>query len=69
MSLEEDNISEKELIEAILCGEVIHDYTDNKPFPSCLVFGRTGEDMPIHVVCAYSKEGDAAIIITLTPTE
>ncbi len=64
MSLKEDDISEKELIEAILGGEVIENYTDDKPFPSCLVFGRTGGDRPIHVVCAYSKEDDAAIIIT-----
>ena len=64
MSLKEDNISEKELIEAILSGEIIENYTDDKPFPSCLVFGRTGEDRLIHVVCAYSMEDDAAIIIT-----
>lgn len=64
MSLKEDNISEKELIEAMLCGEIIENYTDDKPFPSCLVFGRTGEDRPIHVVCAYLKDDDAAIIIT-----
>ena len=57
MSLKEDDISEKELIEAILNGKIIENYTDDKPFPSCLVFGRTGEDRPIHAVCAYSKEG------------
>ena len=64
MSVKEDDISEKELIEAILNGELIENYADDKPFPSCLVFGRTGEDRPIHAVCAYSKEDDMAIIIT-----
>lgn len=64
MSLKEDDISEKELIEAILNGEMIENYADDKPFPSCLVFGRTGEGRPIHAVCAYSEEDDAAIIIT-----
>ena len=64
MSLNEDDISEKELIEAILGGEITENYADDKPFPSCLVFGRTGEDRSIHAVCAYSKEDDAAIIIT-----
>ncbi|MEA1894613.1 MAG: DUF4258 domain-containing protein [Euryarchaeota archaeon] len=64
MSLKEDDISEKELIESMLGGEVIENYTDDKPFPSCLVFGRTDEGRPIHVVCAYSKEEDVAIIIT-----
>ena len=64
MSLKEDNISEKELIGAILNGEIIENYADDKPFPSCLVFGRTDEGRPVHAVCAYSKEDDAAIIIT-----
>jgi len=57
MSLKEDNISEKELIEAILGGEIIENYTDDKPFPSCLVFGRTGEDRPIHVVSRVLEGG------------
>ncbi len=52
------------MIEAILGGEIIENYTDDKPFPSCLRFGGTEEDRPIHAVCAYSKEDDAAIIIT-----
>jgi len=64
MSPKEDDISEKELIGAILNGKIIEDYADDKPFPSCLIFGRTGEGRPIHAVCAYSKEDDATIIIT-----
>jgi len=42
---------------------MIEDYTDDRPFPSCLVFGRTGVGRPIHVVCAYSQEDDMAVII------
>ena len=42
-SPERDNISEKELVEAILNGEIIEDYHNDKPFPSCLIFGRTEE--------------------------
>lgn len=64
MSPKEDDISEKELIEAISNGEIIEEYSNDKPFPSCLIFGRTGEGMPIHTVCAYSKEDDITIIIT-----
>jgi len=64
MSPERDDISEKELVEAISNGEIIEDYHNDKPFPSCLIFGRTEEGRPIHVVCAYSKDDDIAIIIT-----
>ena len=64
MSPKEDDISERELIGAILNGEIIEDYPNDKPFPSCLIFGRTEEGRPIHAVCAYSKEDDITIIIT-----
>ena len=29
-----------ELLEAIESGEIIEDYPDDKPYPSCLIFGR-----------------------------
>ena len=64
MSLKRDDISEKELIETILNGEIIDEYSNDKPFPSCLIFGRMEEGRPIHAVCAYSKDEDIAIIIT-----
>jgi hypothetical protein len=31
-------------------GEVIEDYPDDQPYPSCLVFGRTQSGGPLHVV-------------------
>jgi len=42
-SPERDNISEKELVGAISNGEIIEDYHNDKPFPSCFIFGRTEE--------------------------
>ena len=64
MSPKEDDISEKELIETILNGGMIEDYPDDKPFPSCLILGRTKEGRTIHSVCAYSEEDEMTIIIT-----
>jgi len=64
MSSEEDNISENELIEVILNGEIIEDYPDDRPFPSCLVFGKTKKGRPIHIVCAYSEDDDITVVIT-----
>ena len=64
MSLKEDDISEKELVEAILNGEMIEDYANDRPFPSCIIVGKTEGGRSIHAVCAYSGEDDLAIIIT-----
>ena len=46
-------IKEQKAFEAIQSGEIIEDYPDDKPYPSVLIFGRTREGRPIHIVCAY----------------
>lgn len=58
-------IREKEVFEAIMHGEVIEEYENDKPYPSMLVSGRTNNERPLHVVCAYSRADDMAIIITV----
>lgn len=45
-------------------GEVIGDYPDDKPFPSCLVLGWI-EGMPIHVVIAIDFSSQECYIITV----
>ena len=35
-----DEILDEDLFHSVLYGEVIEDYADDKPFPSCLVYGR-----------------------------
>lgn len=47
----ERSISEDELVEVILSGEVIEEYPQDKYGPSCLIFGRTGGGKAIHVQC------------------
>jgi len=39
---------------AILNGEIIEEYPDDKPFPSCLIYGRSADGRPLHVVCAVA---------------
>lgn len=48
-------IFEKEVYEAICSGEVIEEYPEDKPYPSVLIYGRTTENRPLHIVCAYSQ--------------
>ena len=57
-------IREEEVFEAIMSGGIIEEYRDDKPYPSLLIYGRTQNERPLHVVCAYSGEDDLAIVIT-----
>ncbi len=58
-------ISEKETTEAILSGKIIEDYPEDDPYPSCLLYGRSSENRPLHIVCAYAKDAETVIIITV----
>ena len=57
-------ISEAEVREAVLTGEVIMDYQDDKPLPSILILGFSRNRRPIHLVAAYDPADDVAIVIT-----
>jgi hypothetical protein len=46
-------------------GEIIEDYPEDKPYPSCLVLGRTAGGRPLHVVCAPAPTDRRLIIITV----
>jgi hypothetical protein len=68
--LEMDNdefgsILQYEVVEAILNGKVIEDYPEDEPYPSCLIYGKTKKERPMHIVCAYSSEDDLTIVITV----
>jgi hypothetical protein len=62
--LANDEILDRDLLHSVLHGEIIEDYPDDKPFPSCLVYGKDQKERYIHSVWAYSVEHDIAIVIT-----
>lgn len=41
---------------AILTGEIIENYPDDYPQPSCLILGTTESGAPLHVVAGASEE-------------
>lgn len=45
-------ISDVEVQQAIVNGEVIEDYPEDKYGPSCLIYGRTQARRPLHVQCS-----------------
>lgn len=60
-----DRLSLDEVFSSVLQGEVIEDYPQDKPFPSCLVFGLTFHGEPVHSVWAYNSENRWAVLITV----
>jgi hypothetical protein len=66
MELEEfGEIREEEVFEAVTRGKIIEDYPEDEPYSSCLIYGRTLNNRPIHAVCAYSTDDDTVIIIAV----
>jgi len=61
--LAERSISQDVVLRVILEGEVIEDYPNDKPFPSCLIF-KMIERGPYHVVVSFNPEFKKAYIIT-----
>ena len=53
-----------EVLQVLETGEIIEKYTDDKPYPSCLIVGWTEAKRPLHVVCAPVPTEEGLIIIT-----
>jgi len=46
------DITDEEVRAAILTGEIIEDYPDDKYSPSCLILGATQQGRSLHVQCS-----------------
>lgn len=60
-------ISVHELREAIVNGEIIEDYPEDKYGPSCLVLGFTRAGRPLHFQCSYPSRPLVKIITLYEP--
>ena len=60
--LQERGIYRKDIVNAIMTGEIIELYPDDYPYPSCLVLGVTTSNKHLHVVCGCN--GEIITIIT-----
>jgi len=56
-------INKKTVVTILLSGEIIKYYTDDKPYPSYLFFGRVDNE-PYHIVAAFDAEQKTGFIIT-----
>ena len=56
-------ISIKEIKEALINGEIIKKYPNDKPYPSNIKLAFSNK-RPLHIVYSYNKEEDTFIVIT-----
>lgn len=62
-------IASHEVEEAILNGEVIEDYPEDKYGPSCLIFGITKGGRALHIQVSYPPEVKVITVYEPSPDE
>ena len=60
-----DDLTFEEIFFSINKGEIIEEYPDDNPYPSCLIYGDTFSGEPMHSVWAYNHENRWAVLITV----
>ncbi|MDE3000747.1 MAG: DUF4258 domain-containing protein [Gemmatimonadota bacterium] len=60
-----DRLNLEEIFHALNNGEIIEYYLDDRPYPSCLIYGRNVDGEPIHSVWAYNENNQMATLITV----
>ena len=61
--LAERGVAQSAVLEVLRAGERIHDYAEDRPFPSALFLGYIG-GKPLHVVAACDEANRRVFIIT-----
>ena len=68
LRLRERKIKRIDVITCIQNGEIIEQYPDDMPFPSCLILGVFVFGKPLHVVCGLNPGVNCYIITAYYPT-
>ena len=58
-------IKTDEVLEVIQNGNIVEEYPETFPLPSCLINGKTNKGKPLHIVVAYDEEDESLQIITV----
>ena len=67
LRLRERNIKRIDVITCIQNGEIIEQYPDDMPFPSCLILGLSSDEKPLHIVCGLNPGVNCCIITAYYP--
>ena len=65
--LRERGIKRTDVLECIENGEIIEQYPDDTPFPSCLILGNREAEKPLHVVVGFNIDTLCCIITAYRP--
>ena len=60
----DDEISLTQAFDSIARGEIIEQYPDDEPYPSCLIFSRLESGDAIHTVWAFNFATSSSVLIT-----
>lgn len=60
-----DRLTLDDVLNSIVNGEVIEDYPTDRPLPSCLIYGQSGDGTAIHSVLGYNSETGRGVLITV----
>ena len=56
------NVTRQEVEGALLAGEIIEEYSDDKYSPSCLIYGKTEVGRDLHIQVSYPP---SVVVITV----
>lgn len=56
-------INRNDIINAVLSGEIIEQYENDYPYPSCLLLGKTALNVDLHIVCSICDNGMVLITV------
>ncbi|AGX86285.1 DUF4258 domain-containing protein [Candidatus Symbiobacter mobilis] len=60
-----DDLAFDEIYYSVIKGEIIEDYPNDRPYPSCLVFGKNFTGEPIHSVWGYNPDNLWVVLLTV----
>jgi hypothetical protein len=67
--LAERQVTIDEVFLSVVTGDLVEDYPDDTPYPSCLICGRLPVGDYLHTVWAYDSSQNLAILITVYPPD
>ncbi len=60
-----DELQYADIFSSVLHGEIIENYPEDNPYPSCLILGETKTGDPIHSVWAYNEKSKWTVLVTV----
>lgn len=62
---QDDDLDFEGIFYSLRHGQMIEDYPEDRPYPSCLIYGINADGEPIHSVWAYAEANQQAILVTV----